>query len=274
MKYLLLSFLLFGFSAKAEHLDKEILDVARSGASEELEALLNKGADVHAQDKFEKNSLYYAIRDDSLEKVEVLINHGAVVSVNDLGYSIRSRRIDIALFIVDNKLVDLDKSSKYGYPLELAIEDIQIELVKSLISNRVDVNKELARGQTFLHKAVGEASFEIVELLMAGGTDYTTKDNFQETPLDSALYLKKDYPESEELKKIITLFYEKGLRPNSELEKTISMYSGMLQRQSPEYHKKMEKYYSKCLDGLMFVRGLKAIYQGNIIKCAKGPEAF
>ena len=201
MKYLLLSFLLFGFSAKAERLDKELLDVARSGTSEELEDILNKGADVHAQDKFGENSLYYAIRDDSLEKFKVLINHGAVVSINDLGDSIRSQKIDIALFIVDNKLVDLDKSSKYGYPLELAIEDIQIELVKSLISNRVDVNKELARGQTFLHKAVGEASFEIVELLMAGGADYTTKDNFQETPLDSALYLKKRLPRIRRIEK-------------------------------------------------------------------------
>ena len=66
---------------------------------------------------------------------------------------------------------------------------------RSLIEGGADVSRRTSHGTTPLSRAVGVGFKDIVELLIAKGADVNAKDNWNWTPLHSAVYGHKDIVE-------------------------------------------------------------------------------
>lgn len=73
--------------------------------------------------------------------------------------------------------IELNKLDSRGVtPLIVAVQENNIELMKSLIQLEVDVNKSDANGKTALHWAATNGNPEITELLIKNGGNVNVKD--------------------------------------------------------------------------------------------------
>jgi uncharacterized protein len=91
-------------------------------------------------------------------------------------------------------------------PLMQAVENENIELVKSILSDCKDVNFKGHAGQTALHIAVDisidgtiqsgiskdDAPIDIIRILLQQGANIHSKDDYNKSPLDWALEYEAD----------------------------------------------------------------------------------
>jgi len=81
------------------------------------------------------------------------------------------------------------------YPLHSALYMKDEAKARSLIEGGADVSRRTSQGTTPLSRAVGVGFKDIIELLIAKGADVNAKDNWNWTPLHSAVYGHKDIVE-------------------------------------------------------------------------------
>ena len=92
---------------------------------------------------------------------------------------------------------DVDVKGAFGTPLHYAMMyrprdvDALLEVVELLIAAGTDVNVKNRGGQVPLHQAAMRGYKEIVELLLAKGADVNAKTDAGETPLDNAIKYKR-----------------------------------------------------------------------------------
>ncbi len=80
-------------------------------------------------------------------------------------------------------------------PLHFALYMKDEAKARSLIGGGADVSRRTSQGTTPLSRAVDAGFKDIVELLIAKGADVNAKDNWNWTPLHSAVYGHKDIVE-------------------------------------------------------------------------------
>jgi imidazolonepropionase-like amidohydrolase len=176
--------------AKAEHLHQ----AAANGEIERVKLLISEGADVNVKNNEGLIPLHYAAREGHKEIVELLLAHGADVNIGGADYNrtaaefaMWSNHMEIVRLLV-SKGADIS-------PLHFALYMKDEAKARSLIESGVDVNRRTPYGTTPLDRAVVAGLKDIVELLIAKGADVKAKDNWNWTPLHSAVYGQKDIVE-------------------------------------------------------------------------------
>jgi ankyrin repeat protein len=173
---------------------------AESGNVEEVDRLLDAGADVDARDSQGETLLFYAVFSGSKETVESLIAHGADTNATDRegltplhAAAYLSRREIVDLLI--RKGAKVNARSKDGAtPVHRAIERFagarsghraltseaesasMMIVVKLLLAGGADVNAADASGVTPLILAASSGQNDLVELLLVHGAAVNAKD--------------------------------------------------------------------------------------------------
>ncbi|WP_338482336.1 ankyrin repeat domain-containing protein [Wolbachia endosymbiont (group A) of Ophion costatus] len=172
----------------------KLLKVAKSGDIQEVNSLINKGANVNATDQDGKTPLHWAAVKGHEEVVEALLGkHGIDVNLADknkdtpLHSVLKKDNIDInvlnALLRAEGINVNAqDKDNRT--PLHWATGRDNVEVVNVLIIKGADVNAQDKDNRTPLHFAAQNNNKEIVDALIKAGADVNIKDEDGKTPLD------------------------------------------------------------------------------------------
>jgi ankyrin repeat protein len=157
--------------------DDPIIEAAKKGDREALQALLRQGADVNARAGDGATALLWAAYKDDLASAELLVRAGADVNAaNDLGATpvwaaSRNGNAAMARLLLDAK-ADPDIPLLLGEtPLITASRSGSAEIVEMLLAAGAEVNARGARGQTALMFAASQGHPEVVKALLAHGAD-------------------------------------------------------------------------------------------------------
>ena len=167
-----------------------------------VQLLLERGANVNAQDKDHLTPLHLACYNGKLEIVRALLSHGASVNAKGmLGQTAlhlvldgnRSGRDAVAVvrLLLENG-ADVNAQDNYETPLHLACNYGKPAIGRVLLIYGANANAANTRGQTPLHTlSFGsyvevESADRLVRILVDGGADVNTRDKDNETPLHAA----------------------------------------------------------------------------------------
>ena len=160
-----------------DHEGRTALHVAaHAGNMEAVEFLILYGADVNARQRDGRDPLHHAAAMGRLGAVNLLIANGAVVDAKDrngvtpLGWALMvCARNDIVLRLIKKGAAVNDDFGRYGTPILIAIEQDELELVRTLTDHGADLNAADSKARTPLAWARRYASQEVVDLLIARG---------------------------------------------------------------------------------------------------------
>ena len=117
-----------------------------------VQALLASGKfDVNETNKTSQNALHYAVENDNIDLVKLLVKHGANVEFAD------------------------DQSSLISIVID---SNVDVEMAKFLIEKGARVDYSLGDYGNFLHLAVDKNSYEMAKLLKENGADVDARDGF------------------------------------------------------------------------------------------------
>ena len=151
---------------------------AAVGDVEQMQALVQQGADVNAVDDDGDTALYYALSNGDTDIVDLLLDHGANPNI----------------------------SGTSGNPLHLAADQGWTGVVSSLIRHGADVDAQQAGGLTASMLAAGTSSTEPLRVLSAAGADLDRLDDDG----DSALF----YAASRGRVDAVSLLLQRGANPS------------------------------------------------------------
>ena len=164
------------------------------GEIERVKLLISEGADVNAKDENGLTPLHHAGREGHKEIVELLLTHGADVNIGGADYN--RTAAEFAMWSNHTEIVQLLVSKGADIsPLYFALYMKDEAEARSLIEGGADVSTRTPYGTTPLDRAVAAGFKDIVELLIAKGADVNAKDNWNWTPLHSAVYGHRDIVE-------------------------------------------------------------------------------
>ena len=204
----------------------------KRGSQEIVNFLLSKGASVNAKTKFGTTPLHMAAENGYYEIAEILIDYGAEIdckiikqNFTPLLLAVKNKNKDIA-----EKLLQKGANSNHqiGYVTSLtqAIANQDVEMVKMLVENSVDINlnlidrkilkdktllvkhkslwefqnDEIFGGGTPLFAAIRAQNLDIIKFLVEKGADVNARrDLTKETPMTLAIEIAQM---SESLRKI------------------------------------------------------------------------
>ncbi len=159
--------------------------VIGSGA---VQALVQKGADIEAQDNYGDTPLYYAIGQGDKYLVQTFLEQGAKVNVRNqegktpLHYAGLKTDITKALLKAGANVHISDNKGKT--PLHCARK---VDVAEALINAGADVNAQDEEGNTPLHYAKNTSynkTNDMVKLLLSKGANANVQNKNGETPLD------------------------------------------------------------------------------------------
>lgn len=141
-----------GIAAAASDPGKDLIEAARRGQMDKLDALIKQGVDVNSADKDGYTALMRAIFSAKADVVEALIKAGANVNLtNTKGQS-------AAFLALDN-----------------GIGDIRPEIILLLANAGVDFSKEIVRSEPAIIHAANTLNSKTVRALLQAGVDPNTK---------------------------------------------------------------------------------------------------
>jgi ankyrin repeat protein/beta-lactamase regulating signal transducer with metallopeptidase domain len=189
-------------NAKDQAGETPLMMAAALGRLYQAEVLITQGADVNAKANNGETALLLAKEKGKTEMVELLRKYGAKESdlatqpqgpikkpqenEQSLEMAISSNNLEKVKELIGQG-VDLNVRDDRGdTPLFQAVKANRVLLVEALISGGADVNTRGGRGGTLLHPAALRGDKDIVELLIASGVDVNAKASRGLTPLDLA----------------------------------------------------------------------------------------
>ena len=158
------------------------------GATELVRFLLESGAQVNSTDGSRITALTYAVVNDSLDTVELLISYGA--DLDAVSYCIT--KLHYYIEILRPQLLHLMTEFVRGEscwggetPLQTLILNYQtnLEIAKLLLDNGADVNAVNNHGWTALHFAAQEEKYAVANFLLQNGASRWARTSSGETPL-------------------------------------------------------------------------------------------
>jgi len=136
-----------------------LLSAAGSGDLQELKRLLNRGADIKAQDYKEWTPLHEAAYWNHLNVVKELLDRGA----------------------------NIDAQSNHGFTaLHMAANRNHLNVVKELLDRGADIDAQDKDGETALHWAARNSQLDVVKELVDRGANALTKSPDGRTAMEVA----------------------------------------------------------------------------------------
>ena len=166
-----------------QQLNEKLFNAVVRAKTNDVRALIRKGADVNSLDTWDLTALHHACRKGHPDIVRLLLEAGAD----------------------PNRRRDEDPQGET--PLDIVCTSNFVPGISSLLlSHGADVNvKDPLREETLLHNACREGLTEVVRFLLAHGADVHCQDKFGNTPLDIAMEVSVSNPARET---ILDLFRE------------------------------------------------------------------
>lgn len=151
-----------------------------------------------AQEPSIKGSLallnYVAIQRDNAEIMGQLLTRGVPVDAVDnqggeyMHHVAELNRIEMFSSLMSLPGINLDDKNVIGEtPIQIAVENGYVDLVKLLLKNDVDPVNKNDRGQTLLHRATRNSDLELMNLLLEHSDVLNTPDIDGITPLSLAI---------------------------------------------------------------------------------------
>jgi ankyrin repeat protein len=200
MKRLLLLVLIFSsinlFNVNAmqeEQLHKELFDAIQLHNLQEVRSLLRNIENVNIKNNNEETPLYWAVRANQLEIVQLLLNNGAKASVNmtsrfgdtPLYWAIRNENPQMIQLLLDSG-ANVNITNNYQEtPLYVAVAKGNLEIVLLLLRNGADESINIAENideNTPLHFAASNNNNEIIEVLLSYGALKDKENTMGKTP--------------------------------------------------------------------------------------------
>jgi ankyrin repeat protein len=183
-----------GADVKAEDNNrKTVLHLAAQGADEVLVRLLvDKGADIKAKDDNGQTVLHEAVKGGNEAVVRLLVDRGADVKAKDnhgqmvLHEAVKGGNEAVVRLLVDEG-VDIEAKGNDGKTvLHEAARRGNEAVVRLLIDKEANIEAEDKWGKTVLHEAAWRGSEAVLRLLVDKGADVEAKDNDGRTVLHQA----------------------------------------------------------------------------------------
>lgn len=185
--YLVLGIFLVFFSAAGRAAVDTVADAAMKGDASLVRSLLQQKADVNQPQADGTTALHWAVRQDSLEMVKLLIGAGAnVKAANRFGVS------PLLLACLNGNAVTIEALLKAGAdanavlsdvgetPLMIAARTGKPDAVNVLLGHGANVNaRESSKRQTALMWAAAEGHSSVVQILVEHGADVNAHSHFQ-----------------------------------------------------------------------------------------------
>ena len=152
-------------SVKAESLETEIHEACCGNETQKVITILKrKRKEINTKEIDDNGSLYVAVQNENATIVKGLLKVGCNPNITNS---------------------KIDKMIKC--PLFLAIEKVNLKILKLLLEYDGDTNLEYMNGETPLHFAIEQGSIDIVKELLIYGADCDADDCHEITPLLRAL---------------------------------------------------------------------------------------
>ncbi|MFS0882636.1 ankyrin repeat domain-containing protein [Metabacillus niabensis] len=181
-----------------EELNNQLLQAAEDGEADSIHKLLEKGANINAQDSQGRTATMIATYNNDTKTAKVLIDAGADVNIQDdmknnpFLYAGAEGYIEILKLTIEAG-ADPTITNRYGgTALIPASEHGYVDVIKELLTRtKIDVNHVNNLGWTALLEAIilndgGKRQQEAVQLLIEHGADVNIPDNDKVTPLQHA----------------------------------------------------------------------------------------
>lgn len=192
--------------------------------------LIMNGADVNIKDYFNLPPVYYAVRHCTTEMIELLIDEGAKIG----GYFLCAgeARTLVGWAIYDNNLEKVEVLLKRGASpnskfdlyddsqdtcLHAAVRKNYLKIVELLVKYHADVNVQNEQWNTPMHLAISSQHPQIIKLLYDNNADINIRNKEGKTPsdLDKYYYDKDDATQS-------TSVPSSAVRPSSFINSAVS----------------------------------------------------
>ncbi len=154
--------------------------------------MLEQGADPNVYNDAATSPLFIAIKSGDHKMVDILLQHGAVLKLDDVHnimlWSFVLRKPDIELVnLLRDFNIDISSASLYNNIEKVLSNQRLMDLFKSV---GVDINYQDAKGNTILSVAVDRKESDKVKFILSKGADPNIPDDEGKTPLHKALDVK------------------------------------------------------------------------------------
>lgn len=189
---------LLRIAAAASDPGKDLLEAARRGQLDKVDALLKQGVDVNSADKDGYTPLMRAIFSAKADVVDALIKAGANVNQpNNKGQSAAFLALDNGIGDIKPEIilmlakagVDFNKEIVRSEPAIIqAANSLQSKTVRALLQTGVDPNTKSKKGKAVIFYAVEHANMvegvEMVAGLVSAKADVNVRDDKGRSPLE------------------------------------------------------------------------------------------
>jgi ankyrin repeat protein len=162
-----------------------VIYAVEHGTLEEIETLLNKGADINEPDIRGYTPLIKSVLEDRDDVIKLLLSRGADVNIIDKdGYTFNNyinknyKSENVRSYLYENLPgIRKDMYNELIYaPILYEVDEENIQRVEELLNKGADINEPDIIGQTPLIKASLNYNFEMIKLLLSRGADVNIID--------------------------------------------------------------------------------------------------
>jgi ankyrin repeat protein len=161
-----------------------------------VQLLLNKGADIKAEDNNRRTALHIATKEGNTAVVQLLLDQGADANAKDLrletALHVAARKGNTAVVqLLLDRGADVNAKDWFGSSVlhAAAFPGISEAVVQLLLDRGADINALYQFGNSALHAAALTGSEAVVQLLLERGAIVKARDRDGETPLHLAAML-------------------------------------------------------------------------------------
>ena len=162
---------------------------SQNGHVEVARMLIERGADVAAQNKDGETPLHLVSRNGEEEVARMLIERGADVAAQNkdgetpLHMASQYGQVEVARMLVERGADVAAQNNDGETPLHLASQYGEVEVARMLIECGADLAAQNNDGETPLHLASQYGELEVARMLVERGADVAAQNKLGETPL-------------------------------------------------------------------------------------------